>query len=304
MTDIFIGIDGGATKTTIIAIDRDGSVIAETETSGSSWREHGAAGVAGNICRAVDSMKLPHISGIVAGMPCYGESTFGDEMLRVQMSRAFNGIALHLTNDVEAGWAGALAMQPGIHLVAGTGSIAFGADGRGNTARCGGWDAFYSDEGSAHWIARRGMELFSKQSDGRLPKGAMLEVVRSELKLDCDTDFIDYIHEHHEKTRKDRASFQLLTAKAARAGDLAVVEIYVSAAQELFMMARCLHRRLDMQCEGWQVSYSGGVFKNGDLILEPLGELVSDSGGVLVEPRYSPAMGAAMMAMARFGGGE
>jgi len=51
---------------------------------------------------------------------------------------------------------------------------------------------------------------------------------------------------------------------------------------------------------GWQVSYSGGVFKSGDLILKPLRELIEDDGGVLCEPEFSPVIGALLLAIDKF----
>ena len=69
-------------------------------------------------------------------------------------------------NDAVCGWAGALAGEDGINIVAGTGSIGYG-EFEGRAARAGGWGELFSDEGSAHWIAREALSLFSRMSDGR-----------------------------------------------------------------------------------------------------------------------------------------
>jgi len=82
------------------------------------------------------------------GIPCYGESEDGDIELEKEIQTAFPGIPVYITNDVEVGWAGSLGLTPGVNVVAGTGSIAFGKDESGKTARCGGWSEFFSDEGS------------------------------------------------------------------------------------------------------------------------------------------------------------
>ena len=66
-------------------------------------------------------------------------------------------------------------------LIAGTGSIAYGEfDGR--TARAGGWGELFSDEGSAYWIAREGLKLFSRMSDGRSARGALYDILRQSLR--------------------------------------------------------------------------------------------------------------------------
>ena len=70
-------------------------------------------------------------------------------------------------NDMVCSWAGSLACADGISVIAGTGSMAYG-EYAGRQARCGGWGELIGDEGSAYWIAREGMNLFSRMSDGRV----------------------------------------------------------------------------------------------------------------------------------------
>ena len=69
-------------------------------------------------------------------------------------------------------WAGSLACEDGISVIAGTGSMAYG-EYEGRSARAGGWGELIGDEGSAYWIAREGMNLFSRMSDGRAPRGPL-----------------------------------------------------------------------------------------------------------------------------------
>jgi glucosamine kinase len=70
---------------------------------------------------------------------------------------ALRGLArrVRVISDVEAARDGALGAAPGILLLAGTGSIALGRDGRGRLARAGGLGPLLGDEGSAFWIGRR-----------------------------------------------------------------------------------------------------------------------------------------------------
>ena len=58
-----------------------------------------------------------------------------------------------------------ICAQPRTNIVAGIGSICYG-ERNGAIARCGGWGELFSDEGSAYWIACRGLNLFSRMSDG------------------------------------------------------------------------------------------------------------------------------------------
>ena len=299
-----IGIDGGGTKTAFCAAGVDGSQLRYAESSGSSWREHGAENVAGNLRETVKSLvgkEYEKIAGMAMGLPCHGESVEGDRALELAVCEAFPGIPIYFTNDVEAGWAGSMALAPGINIVAGTGAIAFGKDIHGQTARCGGWSEFFGDEGSCYWVGRKVMELFSKQSDGRLPKDALYEVVRNKFNLQNDYGFIDIIHNEYSGLRKQVASLQFLAEKAALAGSPSARDLYGQAIQELLLLVMALRDQLDFgETTPWLVSYSGGLFKAGDLVLPRFSREIEKAGGKLSPPRFEPVEGAVLLAFQHF----
>ncbi len=92
----------------------------------------------------------------------YGENLEHARHQEAMVGELVGGRDYQCVNDVEVGWAGSLACKPGLHMVAGTGSIGFGRDPQGCTARCGGgWGGeFIGDEGSAHWLGRKLLQLF------------------------------------------------------------------------------------------------------------------------------------------------
>ena len=246
----YIGIDGGGTKTAICAASVNEPLPRYSETFGTSWREYGIAEVALRLKLAVvELMEIDYakIAGIAMGLPCYGESAEGDINLEKAVRKAFSPKPVYITNDVEVGWAGSLALAPGINIVAGTGSIAYGKDAHGNGLRCGGWSDFFGDEGSCYWIGRKVMEYFSKQADGRMPKDELYSIVFQELGLENDIDFIDIIHDKYLGLRKRVASLQFLAEKAALAGSASAKAIYAEAVNELCLLAMALRRHLDFK---------------------------------------------------------
>jgi N-acetylglucosamine kinase-like BadF-type ATPase len=62
-------------------------------------------------------------------------------------------------SDVEGAWQGALGGEPGVLVLAGTGSIVLGRDARGRWIREGGLGPLVGDEGSAFWLAREWLRL-------------------------------------------------------------------------------------------------------------------------------------------------
>jgi len=299
----FIGVDGGGTKTAVCVASEDSSVFFSATTGSASWREHGIKTVICNIKEVINGFSIGDngsIAGITLGIPCFGESNTGDRKLEKAISTEFHGIPVHITNDVEVGWAGSLGLSPGISVVSGTGSIAFGKDESGNTARCGGWSEYFSDEGSCYWIGRKVMELFSKQSDGRTARDALYNMVREELDLKSDVDFIDLMHKKYIKNREKVASLQLLAQKAALAGSPGARALYDKAAGELCLLVTTIEKNLDFKQHPFTVSYSGGLFKTGDLIMSRFLKEIEAAGGKLSTPKFEPVHGALLLAFERF----
>jgi len=299
----YVGVDGGGTKTAICTAAGDTSALFSAITGSASWREYGIAPVVQNIKTVIDSFPLEEngqIAGIAMGLPCYGESEEGDRELERAVREAFPGVALYLTNDVEVGWAGSLGLASGVNVVAGTGAIAFGKDERGKTARSGGWSEFFGDEGSCYWIGRKVMELFSKQSDGRMPQDILYTTVRSELGLQNDLGFIDLMHDNYIINRDKVASLQLLANRAALAGSPSAKSLYWDAADELILLVKAICDRLHFVQRPFLVSYSGGLFKAGELVLDRFAKGVAEAGGSLYDPQFEPMHGALLLAFEQF----
>lgn len=299
----YIGIDGGATKTAFCAASLDNSALLYSSIAGTSWREHGVWKVAQNLRSAMNGLignDHSLIAGIAMGLPCHGESVDGDLALERAVRKVFTGIPIYFTNDVEVGWAGSMALRPGINIVAGTGSIAFGKDANGKTARSGGWSEFFGDEGSCYWVGRRIMELFSKQSDGRLPRDELYTTVRRELDLKNDYSIIDLVYSEFIKRREQVASLQFLAEKAALAGSKSAKALYAEAVDELLLLVAAVRNKLDFPDKTWNVSYSGGLFKTGDLVLPQFKREIEKEGGSLTIPQFIPVEGAVLLAFQHF----
>jgi N-acetylglucosamine kinase-like BadF-type ATPase len=302
----YIGVDGGATKTAFCAASIESPVLRYAETSGSSWREKGILEVAQMFKKTIADFMgedKKNIAGIAMGLPCYGESIEGDRLLKQAINDAFPSVPVYLTNDVEVGWAGSLALAPGINIISGTGAIAFGRDIHGKTARSGGWSEFFSDEGSCYWIGRKVMELFSKQSDGRMPRDALHGIVNQEFNLENDFDFIDVMHSEYINNRKQVASMQLLAEKAAMAGSSSVKALYDEAVKELLLLVTAIRNQLDFGEEPWAVSYSGGLFKAAEFVLPQFFREIEKAGGKVSQPLFTPVEGAVLLAIHHFNQG-
>ena len=294
----YIGVDGGATKTAICLAAADSSLLLTKLTNSSSWREYGVDHVVMNIKRVIDTFPIGdggQVAGIAMGIPCFGESEDGDRELETAIKETFPNVPLYLTNDVEVGWAGSLSLTPGVNVVAGTGAIAFGKNEHGETARSGGWSEIFGDEGSCYWVGIKAMQLFSQQADGRVPKDELYTIVYKELELKSDFDFIDLMHREYMTNRDKVAALQFLVRDAALAGSESAQAIYREAASELCRLVSAIRDRLRFTSKPYPVSYSGGLYKTGELVLPYFFSCIEAKGGKPVTPKYEPVYGALLL---------
>ena len=145
------------------------------------------------------------------------------------------------------------------------------------------------------------MSVFTKEADGRAPKGALYEIVRQELCIADDMDFIDLVIREYAPYRDKVAAFQRFAAQAAQEGDTETIALYERAAHELALMVQALKRELNFP-DGTKVSYSGGLFQTGDLILTPLKREVTALRCALEAPKKSGVEGAWLLAVHNFEG--
>lgn len=304
---IFLGIDGGGTKTRFLLASEDGQVRQEYTAQGISLRQYPLDEV---VCRIDEGIRQcvdgcgvtrEQIEAICIGYPCYGESRLMDAAVRKAVTSKLAPCPILFVNDVVVGWAGALQGMPGIHVVSGTGSIAYGRTEKGRQARCGGWLDFFSDEGSAYWLGRQAMGLFCKEADGRADRGALYDIVHQKFPMEDDMEFVDIMARDYIPYRHMVASFQLILLEAAHAGDLNAQRLYETAVEELVGLVCGARDALELT-GGFKVSFSGSLFLERELILGPFCRAVSSVGGTVVPPAQSPVEGAVLLAREMKGG--
>jgi N-acetylglucosamine kinase-like BadF-type ATPase len=305
----FLGVDGGGSKTEFLLIDGDGRVLARHQEGSAYYFEIGldalheliARGVGATLAQA--GLAPAQLSFAFFGLPAYGEDSRLLERLDRCASPTLAAPQYRCGNDMVCGWAGALACGDGINIVAGTGSIAYG-EFAGRNARAGGWGELFSDEGSAYWVAREGLNLFSRMSDGRAPRGELYDLLREHFELQHDLDLCAAVYGANQAWRSNVARLASVVAGAARRGDGQSGLIFERAVRELRAIADAVREGLAVPPElPLPVSYSGGMFKLTDLVLEPLrAELQNGRLAYrFLAPRLPPGAGAALLASRREG---
>ncbi|WP_209307942.1 N-acetylglucosamine kinase [Brevundimonas intermedia] len=300
----YLGVDGGGTKTAFVLVDRAGRELARHEGGSSYHVDIGVERLHVLLHDGVHSVlrqagaSADDVLYAFFGLPAHGEDSQIQPVLDVIPEALLGHRRYACGNDMICGWAGSLAGEDGINIVAGTGSIGYG-ERQGLSARGGGWGELFSDEGSAYWIAIQGLNAFSRMSDGRLSRGPLHDLLVQEFTLTNDLDLCAHIYCRSAPQRDRIAAISRLVARAAVQGDEAARRIFVDAGEALAQIVDTIRQRLEYRPgEPVNLSYSGGVFQSGELILDPFRQRLSACSPDyrIISPRYSPAIGAAIYA--------
>jgi len=301
---MFLGVDGGGTKTAFVLIDSDGNVRARHQESSSYYLEAGmdntrtilGNGIAAILAQA--GITTEELRFAFFGLPAYGEDSVIEPQLDALPGAFLNRNQYRCDCDMICSWAGSLACQDGISVISGTGSMAYG-EFAGRGARAGGWGELFSDEGSAYWIAREGLNLFSKMSDGRAAQGPLYSLMKKRFDLKQDLDLCGYVYSTLGAQRSAIAQISQLVAEACNAGDSQAQAIFTRAAAELAAIVVAVRKTLQVPDNvTMPVSYSGGVFDADRLLLDPFLQGLNNYPGQfsLMTPLLTPAIGAAIYA--------
>lgn len=299
-----LSMDGGGSKTAWLLTSVTGQNAASFRSDGCSHTELGLKETLAFLHTGIE--KLLSLAGcsrgdILAaafGIPLYGEYPAVDEVIRLDLVNFLSPALVTVYNDVELGFAGSLCLEEGIHLVAGTGAIVLGRNAIGQTARAGGWHSAFSDEGSGFWLGMQTLSLFTKQADGRIPRSALYSILRRELSLREDAEIISYYDNNLAGNRRKTAALQLLLKEAAFAGDPGALQLYENAAHEFYLSICGVYHALSLSPEDHiKISYSGGLFFEGNFILPALIRFAQELSVEFIQPCFTPVYGGILLAM-------
>ena len=304
-TLLVAGVDGGGTGTRAVIMDSEKRVVGEGQAGPSNPLRVGIATAASNIREAVDKacsetgIHRDEIMIATIGLAGVRRKDIHDRT-HEKISESLKEIkSIELLTDGAIALYGATGGQPGLVVIAGTGSICCGRNRQGKQVCAGGWGPIVGDEGGASWIARRALQAVAHASDGRGAKTALTSLALDYFKVETAEDLSTAIYSQ-TMTNDRLAGFGRQVLRAARAGDDIAFEILREAGQELGAAAIAVIRRLHMENEKFPVSYVGGVYGAGDLVLEPMEAEIRKVAkrAFLAQPLFSPVIAAAHMAHA------
>lgn len=294
----FVGIDGGGTSSRAVVTDAAGRILGRVEGGPALVRASdpaaGASALADLVDRALRAagVKAP-AEAVCCALAGAGRADAQRE-LSAAMIREAIALRVRVVTDAEAAFHDAFGHGPGILLVAGTGSIAWGRGEAGELARAGGWGERLDDEGSAFAIGRDALRAILRAHDGRAQPTALAEAILPVLGLDSPDGLVAWA----ARAEKNEVAALAPRVLEVAGRDGAAREIVGHAALELAALVAALHDRLGPWPEPPRLALTGGLIAPGRPLREPVIEQVQRRGmepRVLAEP-VDAARGAATLA--------
>ena len=264
---IFLGIDGGGSKTSCLIGDET-SILGSGSAAGSNLVRVGetqareALATAIRQACAVARVVPSQIQRVCVGLAGAARPEIRDRVLQI-VSELIPG-DVEVVGDIVIVLHAAFSDGPGVIVIAGTGSIAYGRNSEGDTARAGGWGFAISDEGSGHWIGRSFVAAAIRACDeGEDQNPRALESLMKSWRLETREQLIPAAN---ATPPPDFAALFPMVLSLADSGDPIAREVLLQAGTELAKLAGTVIRRLFPQSHSVPVAMSGGVFGSSALV--------------------------------------
>ena len=301
-----LGIDAGGTKTIALLADADGHILSEGRAGAANLQTEGELEVEKILHTVID--RATDGRDITPAAVCLGVAGVDREddarIMRNIMRRMGYRSNTLIVNDALIALVAGAGANPGVVIVAGTGSIAYGVSHLGMAARAGGWGPILGDEGSGYWVGRRALAAVMRDADCRGSRTALTSMVLRHFGLPHPQALVPEIY-HQPQGRRAIASLAAVVDKARADGDPVATEIMTLAADELSLAAASVIRRLEMRGEQFPILLSGGMLRESTWLAAEVRRRMAEVAprGAVAPLTEEPAIGAVKLAIAQARGG-
>jgi N-acetylglucosamine kinase-like BadF-type ATPase len=296
---LFLGIDGGGTKTKIVIINHKREILFENTEGPSSIDTVCESTTYNNILNAIKPFITPSttIVSVFAGL---GGIVFEEDFLNVEsiikrMPFINSETLVKARNDMENALYSGLCFDEGMTLICGTGMVAFGKNNH-SQHKAGGWGYKEGELGSAYHLGVEALRHLIRTFDNRRKSDDFSEDLAQELNFTKATDIIKLMDEYHSSRTKTAALAPYCT-KHANLGNKHAMKICDVATHELSLAVEAVYKKLGFNQTKLVVVGSLGNSKG--YFQEKLHENIKaiSKNIEITGPIIDPALAAAYMAL-------
>jgi N-acetylglucosamine kinase-like BadF-type ATPase len=296
---LYLGIDAGGTKTDC-AISNGAELLGQASGDSAKIARVGADQARKNLHAVIQTASesarvLPRDVQLV----CIGMSgasipeavNWAQQTIRELTPQA----TIYVAGDHVIAHRAAFGISPGVLVIAGTGSIAFGRNHSGETARAGGWGPHVSDEGSAFWVGREAVAAALRDYDLGKSNG-LLGAIAQCWKIAPEE--VVRVANSSEPRFPELAEY---VASAAEKGDAVSSDITQRAGKSLAGLAHAVIHRLWPAGGMVPVSLAGGVLQGSAIVRQAFKEALrsSEPEAAISFAHVRPVLGALEIAAQR-----
>jgi len=295
-----IGIDGGGSTIRVVVIDSVLTIMGQSRGQSTNPNIVGQVVAARTIQRAIiDALKdaklsSDEISGIGIGVAGTAQH---QSWLRQVVTNILPRTDVSISTDYEIALVGGHGKQRGVMVLAGTGSLAYGINSEGDSALAGGWGYLLGDEGSGYWLGIQALQSAIRMADHRGPQTSLAQAIYNRLHISRPREVITWIYDTSPLHVKEVAALAPLVLEHAEMGDKVASDLVTMGAQELALATKGV--LLQLEEENLPITFSGSVLNEPNPLTNQLCERLGLDA--IPRPRYSPSIGAALMALGYIG---
>ena len=294
MKKLFLGIDGGGTKTDLVLADREGNPIRRETAGPASLRNNGVKESCKAVLEGFEELSTKDIASTFVGFPAL-EEEYSDKKNYIKnlLSNKIPG-KVAVGSDQLVAFKSGTDSDKGVVVIAGTGGVVRGFNGK-ESEKVSGW-GYFGDEGSAFWTGLKAYRKVTKELDGRGEKTMITEMVFNEWNLE-DGDHLN--KKIYGDPIKWIPKLSIMVDFAQREGDPVATEILKEAAGEVFAGVRVVSKRMNL--EDFPLILVGGMFKSGFLEKEIAQKVKNEDKKIdIIKPEKEPVFGAVKLAISNY----
>ena len=298
MSEYVIGLDGGGTKTKVLVADRNKKILESFLAGAINYNGSEKERIDRNMQTIFQTiLEKGYANKDCIGI-CIGTAGISNPLVHQYIKSNIDlfgySCPVSIVGDHETALVGALLQSEGMILIAGTGSICYGRDEKGNSYRTGGYGHLIDDEGSGYAIGRDILSAVVRAYDKRCEATVLTKLVLDYLNIQTIEELIRYVYDPGH-SKKDIAKLSVLIEKAYRLQDQAAIAIVDHCVSELMELTKPILKVMKEDCS---IAVSGSILlKNQDIFDKLCAGMKKEHPLVTItKPKKDAAFGAVILA--------
>jgi N-acetylglucosamine kinase-like BadF-type ATPase len=297
----FAGFDVGSSKTHALIVDQAGQCVGFGKAGGGNYQTVGYHGLKAALRESFEAalktsgLERSQVDGAGFGIAGYDFPSDREAHLQAIGSLGLS-CPVEVVNDGVNGLLAGATCGVGVNVTAGSSNNCRGRNRKGKEGRIVGNSSQFGEYGGAIEMVQRGLHLVNYAWIKRRPATALTRIYLEAFGARDELTLMEGLSNEQYELFPDLAKEVI---EAGRKDDAAAQEIIRWAGEELGWLAVSVARQIEMENEAVEIIQSGSLFKAGEMITDPMQEVVLEHcpRATLIRLEGPPVVGAVLLGM-------